>query len=391
MKRDLYIKKLHLVNYRLHKKLDLEFSPRVNILFGENGAGKSTILEAVSHALSYYRGKLGSKGASGTEIKEEEISTGEPDAGVVASLMENGRQFTLAISATRKGFAKEQFNYLREATAWAAGYMEKRSAKEPVGYPLLAHYKVNRSIIRIPQRQARVKNLDEPLSGYEQSLDGGGDFRGFFAWFREMEDLENERFREGRRNYRSPELEAVRHALQKVLPGIGNIHIRRIHQAMVAEKNGVEISVSQLSDGEKCYLALVGDIASRLARLNVLLRPAAEEILQSPGIVLIDELDLHLHTKWQQEAIRRLPQIFPNIQFIITTHSLVMVREMHLVQQEARGKCFPVKYFSLYEDRQHRVRMEVAENLSGLRHFSAADMQLNQDITLLKHTGYEVP
>ena len=77
------------------------------------------------------------------------------------------------------------------------------------------------------------------------------------------------------------------------------------------------MSVLQLSQGEKSLLALVADIARRL----VLLNPTASNPLDGTGIVLIDEIDLHLHPSWQQKVIIRLEETFPNIQFIVTTHS----------------------------------------------------------------------
>lgn len=390
----MYLRELQLRNFRGHRHMELAFSPGVNLLFGVNGAGKSSVLDAASHALSYFRAKLFSKTAAGSEIKADEITEGERSAIISATLTGNGAEHPLLLCSTRKGFPKEQENNLRAAAAWAAPYMEARAAGTPVAYPLLAHYKVHRAIIDIPQRQARIRDLGEPLSGYEQSLDGGGNFRSFFAWFREMEDLENETSRDGHpghRDYRSPELEAVRQALQAVLPGITNIRIRRAHQAMVGTKNGVEISVAQLSDGEKCYMALVGDIASRLARLNVQKGYTAGQILNAPGIVLIDELDLHLHTRWQQEAIRKLPGIFPGIQFIITTHSLALVRELNLVQLERGADAPAVKYFSLYEEGEHGICVEAAEKLADLGHFHAAELHMEQDIKLLRHSGYELP
>lgn len=390
----MYLSELQLQNYRGFRDLSLIFSPGVNLLFGVNGAGKSSVLDAASHALSYFRAKLFSKSAAGNEIKADEITEGTNCSGIQAVLADDMAVYPLFISSTRKGFPKEKDNNLRSAAAWATPYMESRAAGTPVGYPLLAHYKVHRAIIDIPQRMGRVRDLEEPLSGYEQSLDGGGNFRGFFAWFREMEDLENELSRDdhpGHKNYHSPELDAVRQALQAVLPGITNIRIRRAHQAMVGTKNGVEISVAQLSDGEKCYMALVGDIASRLARLNVQKGYSAAQILNAPGIVLIDELDLHLHTKWQQEAIRRLPAIFPNIQFIITTHSLALVRELDLMQKEGAIHGSMLKYFSLYEAKNHSIRVEEASELANLRHFPAAELHMEQDMKLLRHNGYELP
>jgi predicted ATP-binding protein involved in virulence len=86
---------------------------------------------------------------------------------------------------------------------------------------------------------------------------------------------------------------------------------------MTVKKQGQELIVNQLSDGEKCLLALVGDLARRLAIAN----PGLEEPLQGKGVILLDEIELHLHPKWQRQIISSLTTTFPNCQFIITTHS----------------------------------------------------------------------
>jgi predicted ATP-binding protein involved in virulence len=86
---------------------------------------------------------------------------------------------------------------------------------------------------------------------------------------------------------------------------------------MTVNKDDEELIVNQLSDGEKCLLAMVGDLARRLAIAN----PGLLEQLQGSGIVLIDEIELHLHPKWQREIIPALTRTFPNCQFIVTTHS----------------------------------------------------------------------
>lgn len=86
---------------------------------------------------------------------------------------------------------------------------------------------------------------------------------------------------------------------------------------MTVIKNGSEISIFNLSQGEKTLIALVSDIARRLVILN----PSLENPLNGYGIVLIDEIDLHLHPKWQQTIVQKLENTFPNIQFILSTHS----------------------------------------------------------------------
>ncbi|MEW6499462.1 MAG: AAA family ATPase, partial [Cyanobacteriota bacterium] len=93
---------------------------------------------------------------------------------------------------------------------------------------------------------------------------------------------------------------------------------------MTVEKQGQELIVNQLSDGEKCLLAMVGDLARRLALAN----PTLKNPLQGEGVVLIDEIELHLHPKWQREIIPALTRTFPNCQFIVTTHSPQVISEV---------------------------------------------------------------
>ena len=86
---------------------------------------------------------------------------------------------------------------------------------------------------------------------------------------------------------------------------------------MIVDKNGQELRVDQLSDGEKCTLAMVGDLARRMAIAN----PAQDDPLGGEGVVLIDELDLHLHPGWQRHVVSALEGTFPNCQFLVATHS----------------------------------------------------------------------
>ena len=96
---------------------------------------------------------------------------------------------------------------------------------------------------------------------------------------------------------------------------------------MTLQKLGIALSVNQLSDGERNLLALVGDIARRLSLLN--LKGDADAILAGHGVVLIDEIELHLHPKWQREVISKLETTFPNCQFIVTTHSPQVLSHAH--------------------------------------------------------------
>lgn len=109
------------------------------------------------------------------------------------------------------------------------------------------------------------------------------------------------------------------------MPSFRNLRVQRkprLHMAV--DKHGKTLNVTQLSQGEKSLIALVGDIARRLAMMN----PGLENPLHGDGIVLIDEIDMHLHPQWQRSIIQRLQTTFPNCQFVLTTHSPLVISDV---------------------------------------------------------------
>lgn len=101
------------------------------------------------------------------------------------------------------------------------------------------------------------------------------------------------------------------------MPNFLNLTVRRNPLRMEVEKDGEKLTVNQLSDGEKCLMAMVGDLARRFAIAN----PIRGNPLEGEGVILIDEIDLHLHPLWQRMVIPKLTEVFPNCQFLISTHS----------------------------------------------------------------------
>ncbi len=123
---------------------------------------------------------------------------------------------------------------------------------------------------------------------------------------------------------KDPQLDAVRQAIYRFMPGFSNLRVRRkprLHMSI--NKEGKPLNVLQLSQGEKSLMALVGDIARRLAIMN----PTLDNPLHGQGIVLIDEVDMHLHPSWQRSIIERLTTTFPHCQFILTTHSPLVISD----------------------------------------------------------------
>jgi predicted ATP-binding protein involved in virulence len=160
----------------------------------------------------------------------------------------------------------------------------------------------------------------------------------------------------------STQLGVVRKALQTFLPEFTNFRIRRSPLRMEVNKNSKIMTINQLSDGEKCLIALIGDLARRIAIAN----PTRNNPLEGNGIVLIDEIDLHLHPKWQRNIIPRLTEVFPNCQFIISTHSPHVINHVQpenifLLDQTPEGivASHPSKSYGNNADR-------ILEDLMGL-------------------------
>lgn len=313
---------------RAIENLNLDLSPGINVFAGVNGAGKSSLLYAIELALSWAKARLRSKNANGSYPGQFDINQRVNVSSIMTSAVDGGDEFTWTINrylgSYRKIRVKSDFIQL---TTYADRKIEEYSESEGmIPMPMFVKYSVNRSLIDVPVKVHKKHRLDM-MDIYEEPLDAGLNLRSFFEWFREREDIENElKVQNHRYDFEDNQLSAVRRALALVFPEYREMRTRRRKPAgFVLRKGDEELRVDQLSDGEKCYMTLIGDIARRLAIFNPMGDP-----LKGEGIILIDELELHLHPKWQGEAIDRLREVFPNCQFFITTHSPHIVQNLHL-------------------------------------------------------------
>lgn len=319
------ITSLSLTNYRGVQSLNLDFHDNVNVFFGVNGAGKSSVLDAAAIMLSWAVSRIRHSGTAGRPILETEITNGKAFSSIELFCGDGTQEIEWKLVKSRKGHGfqekKSNLTRLNEFTKQLQNKIAENEDK--VNLPLFIYYPVNRAVLDIPLR-IREKHRFHLLAAYDDALTGGANFRTFFEWFREREDLENENrkykntfFKPEDFQFPDPQLEAVREALNQFLPEFKNLTVRRNPLRMEVEKNGRRLTVNQLSDGEKCLIAMIGDLARRIAIAN----PAREKPLKGDGIILIDEIDLHLHPKWQRMVVPKLLEVFPNCQFVISTHS----------------------------------------------------------------------
>jgi predicted ATP-binding protein involved in virulence len=241
----------------------------------------------------------------------------------------NDNPISWTVSKTKRGRKKQRITNLtkiKDVVEMVYGWLDQ---DEKASVPLAVFYGVNRSVLDIPLR-IRTSHKFDQLSAYDQALTGArNDFRLFFEWYRKQEDHENEQrlypvehVDKGKKGllgdleYRDPQLQAVRKAINE-LTGFTNLRIRRNPLRMEVRKGKQHFDVRQLSDGEKCLLALAGDLARRLAIAN----PSMEDPLKGQAIILIDEVELHLHPEWQHRVIPKLKSTYLNCQFVLTSHS----------------------------------------------------------------------
>ncbi|MDR2704274.1 MAG: AAA family ATPase [Planctomycetaceae bacterium] len=314
------ITQLELRNFRGVSDTSLTLHKNLNVFYGVNGAGKSTILDAVAILLSWIANRIKTPNATARNISEIDIRNGKNYSRIYLEGVYQDQDFYVRILKSRRGMMLPN----GEKTGFKLkDFLSKiYDQVQQGGYcclPLLAYYPVHRAVLDIPLR-IKTKHEFGIFDIYEGSLTSAANFRTFFEWYRNREDIENENIKIKLRlseKYIDSQLSAVRSAISKFLPHFKDLSVYRSPLRMEVVKDGFKLRVDQLSDGEKCLMAMIGDIARRLAIAN----PDCENPLESNGIVLIDEIDLHVHPVWQHDIIPQLTATFPNCQFIISTHS----------------------------------------------------------------------
>lgn len=357
------IQSLELTNFRGIAHANLTLDGKSAVIYGINGMGKSTILQACS--VLFFRilsmltaSDLGSD--SKVKIEDSDIKIGAQAARISMQLNidhtvysyfrsaeQNGRRIHSGMDAKRivdqfrKLYVGQYMSLEEEETDESD--RERESTRVLVfnesNMPIYASYGVNRYVA---DRRNKVLEKDINLAGKLEALrdvfDPTINFQLFFEWFRGRQEYENSK-RVEKETFKDAQLSAVREAILKIMDNdFSDIKIKIDNEdaQMVAVKHHTELSIAQLSEGEKCVLAMTGDLARKLAIAN----PSRENPLEGEGVVLIDEVDLHLHPSWQGRMMPLLFRTFPNIQFIVTTHSPKVLSE---IKDEAN-------IFEIYQD-----------------------------------------
>ena len=333
------VNRLKMNSFRGISDLTLEFdTDEPTVFIGINGVGKSSILECLAILLSWLTKRIQTPNSNGRSFNEDDIKNGCKETHNEITISINDWELVWSLTKVRKGRSQDTSSNLVGLKGVVDNIHSQLDANSYAALPLAVYYPTNRAVLDIPLK-IRTKHSFEQITAYDEVLTGGRiDFRRFFEWFREREDYENELRLNDSDRYRDRQLEAVRYAFANLLDGFSNLRVRRSPLLrMTVNKQGEELIVNQLSDGEKCLLALAGDLARRLAIANP--NPDCNP-LEGSGVVLIDEIELHLHPKWQRAIIPNLKKTFPNCQFIITTHSPQVISDLkwvHLLRSTSEG------------------------------------------------------
>ncbi|NUN99010.1 MAG: AAA family ATPase, partial [Saprospiraceae bacterium] len=243
--------------------------------------------------------------------------------------IETGVELTWYGSLTKSGFEPDE---ITEASAFTdfdniiSAIDKQLKREEPSSLPVLVYYRCDYAT-DTPAANGEMIST-EAFNAYDHALSTRSfDFRQFSEWYKWREDLARDT-KNGRDRLREITEQAVCTLLSDKKNKFTLLRTKAlttgIGYELTVSKNGDPLSVNQFSSGERMLFALVADLARRLALAN----PGVEKPLEGNGIVLIDEIDLHLHPGKQQEVLPKLLEIFPNVQFVVTTHSPVAINNL---------------------------------------------------------------
>ena len=349
----MFLQKLSLKNFRCYENLDIDFKERTTLLVAVNGQGKTTVLDSIRIALWPYISQFD---LARTKYADPANTITIDDVRTIKKLnegnLEMARQLPSSITVTcdfedkkitwkrlrdseaRRSQTKDD-SHTKKLKEYASNMQKniRNFEQDPITLPVFGYYGTGRlwKEKRLTEDKKDKRNsIDTRIRtfAYQDCLDPASSFKQFEDWFiaEYKQDLEKKilAMQEGLPvpSTINNTIHAVREAVNSILETVGwkNLTYHQKYQSLTLEHDDYGImKMSQLSDGIKNMIAMIADIAYRCVLLNGHLGKDAAK--KSKGLVMVDEIDMHLHPEWQQIVISSLEKAFENIQFILTTHS----------------------------------------------------------------------
>ena len=314
------LKSLHLENFRGFINSDIDFSEHLTCIAGVNGSGKTSILGAIEKSMliflnKNYLGKYARRkyALNATDVHiDKETTFIEQSESVCTKL-------TFSIDNV-ENVIEHSFEKKGRYDNYHLSNYNGNDFKDAKNCPIFAFYSINRRNVSAKKRKPISNDgFDYIFTAWENV--NLINFDCFFDWYKN-ELLDEYQAKEDQPSYVNKELLTVRKAISSFFGDA--VKLKIIKDQLIAIKAGVELLFSNISDGEKSITLLLADIARRLAIAN----PNLDNPLEGTGVVLIDEIELHLHPSWQRKICHVLKEAFPNCQFIITTHSPQVLGEL---------------------------------------------------------------
>ena len=367
--RECFLEKIEICNYKKIRKLRINFEKELTVIIGDNGVGKTTILDAIRKNMMWISASIRKDNASGGTILPEEVNNQSltDTAGTYIDCNFNLGSKNQVRGLIAKALDTSVIPLKSELTNYRDIGQKIRELNDykAINFPLFALYGVD----RLSERKFSSSDLVfNKIDGYEESLNKGSNFNVFLEWviqilkiskgtlskdqellLQDIQALElggaidslsplNPMYLKLKKSFEEKSIQQSNNEANKILSNI-NLVYQKIYEDFIGLElvnnddgkdkvqlilKGDSFFLHQLSDGQRVFLGLIGDLTRRL----ILLNDNSDNPLMGQGIVLIDEIELHLHPKWQQKIIRVLRKCFPNIQFIISTHSPQILGEV---------------------------------------------------------------
>lgn len=337
------LKTISIKNFKCFENEAIELHPKLNILMGNNGTGKTSLLEAfriligsLYLAFDKYREKIEMPGIIKDDIRLKTVSNNlEPQ--IPTSVSANAvvdEVFLHASVQPYQLFDNKEITWLRSMETFG-GKTTTRDAKEmfavsksiqeavrrgdEINIPLVAYFSTDR--YKKERRDTDISKAGSRMRGYFNALDTTTNTKFFLDLYytETLDEIQN--------NIASPLLAAVNASVRRCLDCQTMRYNLKSQELLMVYDNGDIMPFNLLSDGIRCTLAMVMEIAFRCYLLNPHLGENAP--VMTKGVVLVDEIDLHLHPSWQLHILNDLRVAFPEIQFIVTTHAPLVISQIH--------------------------------------------------------------